>query len=212
MDREQQAVNKLIILEILAQAAGITGNQLLDQALGTLCLDYFAYTRARDELLRANLITIAVRKNEELLDSAGHPVQRCDITPAGRKVLLTLANHIPLPIRSYLATSLAALRRDRLRENTVTASADPDASGFYTVRLRQNDGRHETIDLRLTVPDKIIADAMCANWIERPQTMYIGLLDLLTRSGSPAEAGAEPEPEPANNSDNDFPDRQLSFN
>ncbi|NLC83732.1 MAG: DUF4364 family protein [Ruminococcaceae bacterium] len=211
MDREQQAVNKLIILEILAQAGGITGNQLLDQALGTLCLDYFAFTRARDELLRDSLITIAVRKHEELTDAGGQPVQRCDITTAGRQVLTTLANHIPLPIRSYLATSLAALRRDELRENTVTASVEPDANGFYTLRLRQNDGRHETVDLKLTIPNQAIADTMRTNWLERPQTMYISLLELLTRSSAPADTGRQPEPESTNSNDNDFPDRQLSL-
>lgn len=211
MERDQRAIDKLIILDILAQAPGLTVNQLMAQALGTLCLDYFAFVSAFDELLRDRLAMSGVRKEEELTDSAGQPVARCDITPQGRGVLAALAGRIPLPIRSYLATSLASLRRDQRRENTITALAEPDANGFYTVRLRQNDGLRDTVDLRLTVPNLAIAETLCSNWKAYPQTLYLGLLNLLSQPAGTAEPHPQPDESPAGPAANDFPDRQLCF-
>lgn len=215
MEQDQRAIHKLIILAILGQASGLTANQLMTLALETLYMDYFSFMQAYEELVRDHLITSAVRKDEPETDAAGQPLVRCDITPQGHTILQTLESRIPLPIRSYLASALNGWRRDQLRENTVTATVDPDADGFYQVRLRQHDGRKETVSVKLTVPNRSIAEAICANWRQVPQTLYLGLLSLLTephRDASPKESrvesekGASPIIEP-----DAFGDRQLNL-
>jgi hypothetical protein len=184
MEQNQRAIHKLIILAILGQTSGLTRNQLMTLALETLYFDYFAFISAQDELVRDRLVIEAVRKDEPLTDASGHPLIRCDITPNGRNILATLEGRIPLPIRSYLASALSGWRKDQLRENTINATAAPDANGFYVVRLQQHDGRKETIDLRLNVPNQAIAEEICANWRNYPQTLYLGILSLLTEPNS----------------------------
>lgn len=220
MEQDQRAIHKLIILAILGQASGLTYNQLMTLALETLYLDYFAFVSSSEELIRDHLVTEAVRKGELLMDAAGQPLSRCDITPHGRNILATLETQIPLPIRSYLASALRGWRKDQLRENTVTATADPDGNGFYRVHLRQHDGRKETVELVFSVPNKVIADAICANWLQYPKTMYLGILSLLTEPDGRVGFGHEKRQEPLlpeglfpsdQNSAPVFEDRQLNL-
>jgi len=229
MEQDQRAIHKLIILSILSQVSGLTSNQLMTLTLETLYMDYFAFITAYEELVRDHVIHVSIRKDEMQTDAAGQPVSRCDITPNGRAILSTLEPRIPMPIRSYLASALNGWRKDQMRENTVMATAAPDADGFYQVRLRQNDGRKETIDLRLNVPNQAIADAICANWRQFPQTLYLGILSLLTEPHAPNATGFQTgssdsghekrqEPWPAEGSESSgddgssaFADRQLNL-
>lgn len=195
MEHDQRAIHKLIILSILGQAIGLTYNQLMNLALETLYLDYFAFIHAFEELVHDHLVSVAVRKDEVQTDAAGQPLARCDIMPQGRNILSTLEARIPLPIRSYLASALSGWRKDQMRENTVTATADPDADGFFQVRLRQHDGRKETINLHLNVPNQVIADEICANWRQYPQTLYLGILSMLTEPHVQSMAGSVAGPD-----------------
>ena len=180
MDTAELAINKLIILSILSKIQGITLNQLTALSLETLYMDYFDFVTAYEELSRDHMIAEGVRKDEQLLDAFGRPVTRCDLTPAGSSVLATLESRIPLPIRSYLAQTCSGWHKDYRRRNTLTATSDPDGNGFYLVRLKQNDGLKDLIDLRITIPDKGMGQQICERWLRHPQTVYLGMLSLLT--------------------------------
>ena len=88
----------------------------------------------------------------------------------------------------------------RPAQYAVRRTAKPDGNGFYLVHLRQNDGLKDLIDLRLTVPDKQMGQTICERWKRNPQTVYLGLLSLLT--GEPALV---PE-HPSSFDQPDFPD------
>lgn len=180
MDTAELAINKLIILSILSKIQGVTLNQLTTLSLETLYMDYFDFVTAYEELCRDHMVTESVRKGEETLDAVGRPVMRCDLTPAGASVLNTLENRIPLPIRSYLAQACSGWSRDTRMQNTLTATSDPDGNGAYLVRLKQNDGIKDLIDLRMTIPDKGMGKLICERWIRHPQIVYLGMLSLLT--------------------------------
>jgi hypothetical protein len=180
MDTAELAINKLIILSILNKIRGVTLNQLTTLSLETLYMDYFDFVTAYEELCRDHMATESVRKGEETLDAVGRPVTRCDLTPAGAAVLNTLENRIPLPIRSYLAQACSGWQKDMRMQNTLSATSEPDGNGFYQVRLKQNDGLKDLLDLRLTIPDKGMAQQICDRWKRHPQIVYLGLLSLLT--------------------------------
>ncbi|HAL74501.1 MAG TPA: hypothetical protein DCM45_05335 [Clostridiales bacterium] len=180
MDTAELAINKLIILSILNKIQGVTLNQLTTLSLETLYMDYFDFVTAYEELCRDHMATESVRKGEETLDAVGRPVTRCDLTPAGAAVLNTLESRIPLPIRSYLAQACSGWQKDMRMQNTLTAASEPDGNGFYQVRLKQHDGMKDVVDLRLTIPDKGMAQQICDRWKRHPQLVYLGLLSLLT--------------------------------
>lgn len=180
MDTAELAINKLIILSILDKIQGITLNQLTALALETLYMDYFGFVTAFESLCQDRLALESIRKDEEMMDAFGHPVTRCDLTQAGRIILATLEPRIPMPIRSYLAQACSGWQKDIRLKKTLSGICEPDANGFFLVRLKQNDGLKDLIDLRLTIPDKSMAQQICDRWKRNPQTVYLGMLSLLT--------------------------------
>lgn len=180
MDTAELAINKLIILSILGRIQGITISQLTTLALETLYMDYFDFVTAYEELCRDHMAVEGVRKGEEKLDAVGRPVTRCDLTQAGRTVLSTLESRIPLPIRSYLAQACSGWQKDIRLQSTLTGTCEPDGNGLFLVRLKQNDGLKDLVDLRLSIPEKTMAQQICERWKRHPQTVYLGLLSLLT--------------------------------
>ena len=180
VETAELAINKLIILSILSRIQGVTLGQLTALSLETLYMDYFDFVTAFEELCRDHMAVESVRKGEDVLDAVGRPVTRCDLTPQGRTVFNTLENRIPLPIRSYLAQACSGWQKDIRLRNTLSASCEPDANGLFLVRLKQNDGLKDLIDLRLTIPDKAMGQMICDRWKRNPQTVYLGLLTLLT--------------------------------
>ncbi len=194
MEHAELAINKLIILYILNRIPGITLGQLTTIALETLYMDYFGFVVAFEELCRDQMASESVRKGETRKDAAGHPVRRCDILPAGKAIFDTLEQRIPLPIRSYLAQACSGWQKDIRLENTLSADFEPDGNGFYLVRLKQNDGIKDLVNLTLTIPDKGMAQLICQRWQRNPQTVYLGLLSLLTGETAPVPEQSQPEP------------------
>ena len=176
MDRLETATDKMVLLYILNRWSGITLGQFTRLALDTRYMDYFVFVPLLDELCRDGLATRSVRKGESLRDADGQPVVRCDITPRGADVLRTLEHRIPPHVRAYLSQAAASWEKDLKKEETVTATCDPDGSGGYLVRLRLNDGTRDVVDLRLGVPDRAMGIAMCSRWRQDTQEAYLGLL------------------------------------
>ncbi len=180
METAELATNKLIILLIADRIKNITLNQLTTLSLETLYLDYFDFVTAYEELCRDHMISESVRKDETKLDAVGRPVTRCDLTDKGRTVLKTLESRIPLPIRSYLAQACSGWQKDIRLKGTLTAKYQPDANGTYQVLLKQSDGIKDLVSLKLTIPEKTMAKQVCERWKRSPQTVYLGLLSVLT--------------------------------
>jgi len=189
LDTAELAINKLIILSILSRIQGVTLNQLTTLALETLYMDYFDFVVAFEEICQDHLAVESVRKGEETRDASGRPVTRCDLTQEGRAILSTLEPRIPLPIRSYLAQSCSGWQKDIRLQSVLTATCEPDGNGLYQVRLKQHDGLKDLIDLHLAIPDRSMAEQICERWKRHPQTVYLGLLSLLT--GEPTLATEE---------------------
>lgn len=180
MERAELATTKLIILYILRSLQAVTLNQLTSLALDTLYMDYFGFAAAYEGLRNDHMIAAAVRKDEQARDASGRSVVRCDLTERGRQVLEALEHKIPVPIRSYLAQESAVWQRDIRRERQLSATVDPDGNGQYRVRLRQLEGQNPLVDLSLIIPDLNLANQIIDRWQRLPQSMYLGLLALLS--------------------------------
>ena len=170
---------KLIILFMLSNARSIPSADLLAWALESLYFDYFTFAQARAELLRDRLITEYVRKGETRMDSSGHPIELCDITPDGEVILNQLMFSLPSGVRSYLSSSSADWKKKTLRESSVLASYRPDANGAFQVKLTLLDGARMSADITLTAPDEATAEQMCRRWKESTAGIYTALLSEL---------------------------------
>lgn len=180
MERTELATTKLIILYILRRLPAVTLSQLTGLALDTLYMDYFGFASAYEGLRTDQMISASVRKDEQARDASGRSVVRCDLTDRGLAILETLEHKIPQPILSYLAQESAVWQKDIRRERQLSATSNPDGNGQFRVRLRQMEGENALIDLSLTIPDKALAQQICDRWQRLPQSMYLGLLALLS--------------------------------
>ncbi|NCA99763.1 MAG: DUF4364 family protein [Clostridia bacterium] len=180
MERSELAITKLIILYIIRSLPAVTLSQLTSLALDTLYMDYFGFATAYEGLRTDQMITAIFRADDPERDAAGQAVIRCDLTDQGRAILETLEHKIPAPIRSYLAQASTSWQKDIRLERQLTALYEPDGKGQYRVNLGQSEGEKKLVDLALTIPDKSLAMQICDRWQRLPQSMYLGLLALLS--------------------------------
>ncbi|NCB00296.1 MAG: DUF4364 family protein [Clostridia bacterium] len=202
MERSELAITKLIILYIIRSLPAVTLSQLTSLALDTLYMDYFGFATAYEGLRIDQMISASFRADDPARDAAGQAVIRCDLTDQGRTILETLEHKIPAPIRSYLAQASTSWQKDIRLERQLTARYESDGKGQYQVSLSQSEGEKKLVDLALTIPDKSLAMQICDRWQRLPQSMYLGLLALL--SDEPVlrqetfidEAGSQASPDP----------------
>ena len=180
MERSELAITKLIILYIIRSLPAVTLSQLTSLALDTLYMDYFGFATAYEGLRNDQMITASFRDDEPARDAAGQSVIRCELTGQGRAILETLEHKIPAPIRSYLTQASASWQKDVRLERQLSAQCDADSHGQNLVRLCQSEGEKVLVDLALTIPDKSLALQICDRWQRLPQSMYLGLLALLS--------------------------------
>ncbi len=180
MERSELAITKLIILYIIRSLPAVTLSQLTSLALDTLYMDYFGFATAYEGLRNDQMISATFRTDDTERDAAGQAVIRCDLTDQGRAILETLEHKIPAPVRSYLAQASTSWQKDIRLERQLTAWHEPDGNGQYQVRLSQSEGEKKLVDLALTIPDKSLALQICDRWQRLPQSMYLGLLALLS--------------------------------
>ncbi|MDD2457055.1 MAG: DUF4364 family protein [Eubacteriales bacterium] len=180
MERSELAITKLIILYIIRSLPAVTLSQLTALALDTLYMDYFGFATAYEGLRTDQMLAASFRDDDPARDAAGQAVIRCDLTEQGRAILETLEHKIPSPIRSYLAQASTSWQKDIRLERQLTAWYEPDGKGQYRVSLSQSEGEKKLVDLALTIPDKSLAMQICDRWQRLPQSMYLGLLALLS--------------------------------
>jgi len=171
---------KLILLYIVNEFRGIPSPELMDHAIASLYMDYFTYIQATEELRRDRLLHQAVRKGEEELDSCGRPIERCDITPEGERVLSFLLPKLPAGIRTYLTAETESRQSENRKRSSVFADYSIDANGAYRVHLILSDAVRKMCDITLTAPDEKTAREMCRRWKESTADIYTNLLHALS--------------------------------
>ena len=172
-------VQKLILLFIADRVPGIRRSQLCDAALASLSMNYFDLTLALDDLESAQLIQVAVRKDEAVHDARDRAVHRCDLTEKGRSALESLENQIPPATRRFLTDYLDQGDLKRRLADTVTARVDLTPSGHYRLTCRQKDSDGPGLKLSLTFPSQALARKAAAVWRENSHEVYAAIIQAL---------------------------------
>jgi hypothetical protein len=180
MERSELAITKLIILSIVRSLPSLTLSQLTSLALDTLYMDYFGFAAAFEGLRSDQMLIAATRPDDPERDAAGQMIVRCELTSRGRAILEALEHKIPAPVRSYLAQMSTGIRSGSRQDRQLTARYEANGEGQYRVTLRQEEREKCLVDLALTIPDEELARQICDRWLRLPQSMYLGLLALLS--------------------------------
>ncbi len=191
MERSAGVTNKVIILYILSTMEGLTLPRLNDLAVGTAYMDYFQFMQAFNELREDGCVALSVRKDEPVRDAYGRIVERCAPTPRGIEALRMLAQGIPQHVADYLAGETGRWSHESRDNRAAEAFCQQDPAGGYVVSLRIGDRIGDLLDLRLRLPSRTDAIALCDRFREDPAGFHIQMLRFMTGlSDSDKPAGA----------------------
>ncbi len=172
----QIPVQKLILLFIARKEPGIRRSRLRDAALATLAMDYLDAARALDELAESDLLTMAARPGQPILDAEDRTVLHCELTEKGLAALEALENQIPVSTRRFLETYLDGTRTSRTAADLITAVIEDLPEGGCRLTCRQTDGDRTDFSLSLLLPSEDLARRAAARWRENPAGVYAALL------------------------------------
>ncbi|HHX36746.1 MAG TPA: DUF4364 family protein [Clostridiaceae bacterium] len=178
---------KVMILYMIDRINGITWNQLINLCISTLYMDYFTFCELAEELQNDALIQVAQRKGETAVDSEGHPLQRCYLTPRGEKILTTLKSRLTLPVVRNI-NRLTSAFIDRTERQEIGASVTPDLNGGFQVSLFVREGEQKPIAIELTLANESTAEHIAANWQENASLLYPQILRHLSGGNPLAES------------------------
>ncbi len=176
----ERVTKKVILLYIADRLAGLTQDEFMDIAIDTIYMDYFEFSHIYDQLLHDNFLQEETRDDEQQLDADGVPTKRVDITPAGKQILGSLYNGVPLPIRNHLQQLTDDSMKAKTKAESVKASYFPDMDGSYRVHLQlKDDQMNSLLDLSFTVPSREMAVQTGENWEHYYAELYPKILGVL---------------------------------
>ena len=162
---------KILICYLLSSIAKpLTREQLVEVFSQNGLVNYFALTETLGELENLGQIQKIAHNGAEAYQ----------VTALGRETAKSLERSLPAATKEKAVNSaLQLLRRMRIEcENKVEIEKTQDG---YLVKLRMLDVGSDLLDLSLLVPDKLQALAIKDAFLQNPQKLYEGVLDLLTK-------------------------------
>lgn len=133
--------------------------------------DYFTVQQTLSELLDSDLIIAESTHNNTLYR----------ITPEGRQTVDFFSNKISNGIKQDILEYFTENRMELKQETSVVSDYYKTTDNRYAVRCQMKNGEHAIIDLTLAVPDKEQAIAVCKNWSEQSENIFILLMDELIK-------------------------------
>lgn len=196
MARNMDVTNKVIVLFILSRLDGLTLQRLNELAVGTAYLDYFQFMQAFESLREDGCIAMSVRKGESERDASGRPLERCSLTPQGAEILRTLSGNIPRHVAVYLAGETGRWIHEERNNRAAEAYWQQDVAGGYRVELKSDDGIGVLLELRMRLPAKADAVALCERFLDDPAAFHRRLLRHCLPPGDPLPPGPDPSSRP----------------
>ena len=133
--------------------------------------DYFTVQQTLSELLDSDLIIAESTHNNTLYR----------ITPEGRQTVDFFSNKISNGIKQDILEYFTENRMELKQETSVVSDYYKTTDNRYAVRCQMKNGEHPIIDLTLAVPDKEQAIAVCKNWSEQSENIFMLLMDELIK-------------------------------
>jgi len=164
------AENKLLILYILNTIkVSITNNQLTEMVLENNLMNYFTLQQYISELDDSDFFQYEEQMDKKLLT----------ITEKGENVLSYFKDRIsPSKITlldEYIAQKKESIRKELIIQSDYTPSNDDN----FIVQLKAFEEDSILIDLKVSVPSKKHALALCSNWKNNYSSIYNEIINVI---------------------------------
>lgn len=172
---------KIHLLYLVKNAPGVSYQALMDKALDSLYLDFFAFSQCYSELVAGNLL------DREIKDTGTGEVigsnETIRITKGGEAILEDVEDTLNLQTLGYLKKAAAELREKVDDINSVKAFMNPtgNGDGSYRVELSSSRGG-KAFTCAFIADSEEEAEMICSNWRSRCDELSNGFLDELRKS------------------------------
>lgn len=154
---------KLIVLYMLNRVSfPITLAQISEFILEKEYTNYLTLQQVIGELTDANMITTHATTNRTLLS----------ITEEGKETLSYFENHISDTIKEEIIEYFKEKEWELRDELSIQSNYYKSTSGDYEAHLIAKERGVNLIELKLSVPNKETASAICDNWQSKNQNIY----------------------------------------
>ena len=147
----------------------ITPAQISEFILEKEYTNFLTLQQVIGELADANMIHTQNTNNRTLLT----------ITEEGRETLTFFENRISDTIKEEIMEFFRSREFELLDEISVQSNYYKSTSGEYEAHLIAKERGTNLMELKLSVPDKETATAICDNWQEKNQDIYQYLIEQL---------------------------------
>lgn len=169
---EPLTLYKLMVLSMLEQSkVPLTNTLLSDFFLAKEYTSYFTLQEALYELDEAQLIQ----------QETSHSNIQYSITPAGRESLRFFENKINPAIQTDIRQYIADHQIPIAASATAIADYYLTPEKKYAARCQLREKGITQLDLTMTVMNREQAEAVCANWKNQSNDIYLMLIDCLLK-------------------------------
>ena len=173
MAMDSATLYKLVILYMLKRVDfPLTNAQISGFFLEKEYTDYFKVQQCINELMDAEMLC------EEKTGSTTY----YHITATGQETLEYFGNRIPGPMVDDADVFLMKNKYELRNEVGTVSDCYRTLTGEYMVHCQVKEGESTLIELKLAVPGREEAEAMCARWKETSQEIYQDVISKLARS------------------------------
>lgn len=170
MLQEPLTLYKLIILYMLNRVSfPLTKAQIMDFILEREYTNFLNLQQVIGELIDANMIAADSFRNRTHLT----------ITDEGIETLSYFRYRIGEKMRADIDNFFSERELEIRNEISVTSSYDKLINDQYEAKLVANEKDITLVEIKLSVPNKEIAAAICDNWQKKNQEIYKFLIDTL---------------------------------
>lgn len=163
MLQEPLTLYKLIVLYMLNRVSfPITPAQISEFILEKEYTNFLTLQQVISELADANMLHTQNTNNRTLLT----------ITEEGRETLSFFENRISDTIKAEILEFFRSKEFELLDEISIQSNYYKATSGEYEAHLLAKERGINLIEIKLSVPDKETATAICDNWQEKNQDIY----------------------------------------
>lgn len=176
MDNSPLAEAKIHILYLVSEAPGVSYQMLMNRCLDSLYVDYFAFTRAVNELISGNLMD---KSTEDT--GTGEAVggsETLKLTAGGIAVLNDLKGTLNNNLEAHLISQANKLKEEVTRINQSTAVTKPASDGTFTLTLKDTGNSYNPV-IDLTVANAEEADLISKKWRKNSSEITRILIDKL---------------------------------
>lgn len=170
MTQDPLTLYKLIVLYMLDKVKfRLTNSQISSFILEKEYTSYMTLQQVISDMLDADLI-----KADTLMNRTYY-----SITEEGRNTLSYFGNRISDAIISDIDTFLEEKHLELKNEASITANYYKSVSGEFETELIAKEKDIELVNIKLSVPMKEMAEAICDSWYNKNQQIYKYLMQEL---------------------------------